>query len=276
MSDKYEEAKIKARDTYNAAADCFDDSPLAFWAKYGRKTVERLSLRPGSRVLDVACGTGASAIPAAEIIGTGGEVIGIDISENMIELARKKAGELNLDNTEFVLGDMSRLPYEDESFDAVVCVFGIFFVPDMEKQVNELWRVVKPGGKLSVTTWGENFFEPVYGYWKEVIKVVRPKLFTAFNPWDRISRPESLRALMEDGGTQNIEVVSEDGKQILGSSEDWWTIALGSGLRWTIDRLAQDEVERVRESNLRWIEENNVTAVETNVIYAVSEKEVIK
>ncbi len=272
MSSPNIEAKIKARDTYNAAADCFDNSPLAFWAKYGRKTVERLSLDPGSKVLDVACGTGASALPAGEIVGCTGKVAGIDISENMLKLARIKAWELNLCNTEFVLGDMSELAYKDESFDAVVCVFAIFFMPDMEEQVRELWRKVKPGGKLAVTTWGHDLFEPVYNNWKNAVKSVNPELYCAFNPWDRISKPESLKKLMEDAGTTNITVEPEEGKQPIESAEDWWTIALGSGLRWTIDQLMQDEQDRVRESNLRWVDKNNVTAVDTNVIYAVAEK----
>lgn len=272
MSDRYDEAKNKAKETYNAAADCFDHSPLTFWAKYGRKTVERLSLRPGSKVLDTACGTGASAIPAAEIVGCTGKVTGIDISENMLELAERKARAAGLCNTEFVLGDMSELGYKDETFDAVVCVFGIFFVPEMEKLVAELWRVVKPGGKLAVTTWGQDLFEPAYGHWNNVLKELTPELHSAFNPWDRISEPGSLKKLMEDGGTTNIEVTAEVGKQELSCPEDWWTIVMGSGLRWTIDQLSEDGLKKVKELNFRWIERNNVTAVDTNVIYGAAKK----
>ena len=64
-----ESAKLKSAATYNAAADHFDDGPLAFWDRYGRKTIERLRLKPGSIVLDVGCGSGASAIPAAKAVG---------------------------------------------------------------------------------------------------------------------------------------------------------------------------------------------------------------
>ena len=273
MNGQYEEAKKKAKDTYNAAADCFDDGPLSFWAKYGRKTVERLSLPAGASVLDAACGTGASAIPAGEIVGPTGKVRGIDISENMLELARRKADVLGLSNTEFVLGDMSDLPYSDESFDAVVCVFGVFFIPDMETQVEKLWRLVKPGGKLAITTWGQDLFKPVYEQWKNAIKDAKPELYSAFNPWDRISEPDSLHKLMEDAGTTNIEIACEEGVQELTRPEDWWTIALGSGLRWTIDRLSEQERNEVRDLNLSWIERNNVVEVETNVIYAVATKD---
>ena len=64
-----EPAKLKAATTYNAAADHFDDGPLAFWDRYGQGTIERLRLKPGSIVLDVGCGSGASAIPAAVMPG---------------------------------------------------------------------------------------------------------------------------------------------------------------------------------------------------------------
>src|SRR3954464_544782 len=84
-------AKLKAAKTYNAAADHFDDGPLAFWDRYGRATIERLRLKRGSVVLDVGCGSGASAIPAAKVVGANGRVIGIDLAERLLALAQAKA-----------------------------------------------------------------------------------------------------------------------------------------------------------------------------------------
>src|SRR5262245_3451092 len=72
-------------------------------------------------------------------------------------------------------------------FDAVVSVFSIFFVPDMEGLVRELWRMVRPGGKLAVTTWGPRFCEPAYSRWLIALGKERPDLVNAFNPWDRIT-----------------------------------------------------------------------------------------
>ena len=77
---------------------------------------------------------------------------------------------------------------------------------------------------------------------------------------------------MEHGGTSNIELAAEDGVQSLRNPEDWWIIALGSGLRWTINQLSQDEAERVRNANIRWLIENNIDSVGTNVVYAVAKK----
>src|SRR5262249_42631758 len=133
-----EPAKLKAATTYNAASDHFDDGPLAFWDRYGTRTVERLALARGAAVLDVGCGSGASALPAAAAVGPGGRVVGVDLAERLLALARAKAARRNLGNVEFRTGDMERLEFPDASFDAVICVFAIFFVADMAKQVSAL------------------------------------------------------------------------------------------------------------------------------------------
>src|SRR5262245_42656983 len=117
-----DEAKKRAATTYNAASDFYDHPANTFWGRYGRKTIERLQLARGERVLDVCCGSGASAIPAAESVGPTGSVIGVDLAENLLALARSKAKERGLTNIEFHSGDMTQLPFDDGSFDVVVCV----------------------------------------------------------------------------------------------------------------------------------------------------------
>src|SRR5436305_7937494 len=109
-------AKLKAEATYNAAADHFDDGPLAFWDRYGRRTIERLSLLPGSSVLDVGCGSGASAIPAAMAVGPSDRVIGIDLAQRLLDIARAKSAAQKLSNIDFQRADMTALDYPDGSF----------------------------------------------------------------------------------------------------------------------------------------------------------------
>ena len=157
MTDQNRAVKDKTRNTYNAASDHFDDAPLAFWDRYGRRTVERLGLKPGSSVLDVGCGTGASAIPAAQAVAPDGSVIGVDLAEKLLTIARAKAADQGLHNVEFRIGDMENLGFPDGHFDTVISVFSIFFVPDMEKQARELWRMVRPGGQLCHHHLGDRF-----------------------------------------------------------------------------------------------------------------------
>src|ERR1700751_4779513 len=115
--------------TYAAAADRFDAVP--FWSRFGTETVARIGLRPGDRVLDACCGTGASALPAGHAVGPGGFVLGLDIAAPALIRAREKAAAQGLSNVDFRALDVTETGEPDGSYDAVVCVFGVFFVPDM-------------------------------------------------------------------------------------------------------------------------------------------------
>jgi ubiquinone/menaquinone biosynthesis C-methylase UbiE len=265
-------SKLKAEATYNAAADHFDDGPLAFWDRYGRRTIERASLAPGGSVLDVGCGSGASAIPAAVAVGPSGRVIGIDLAQRLLDIASTKAAAQKLSNIEFRRADMTSLDYPDASFDAVVCVFAIFFVADMVTQVRELWRVVRPGGKLAITTWGPRMFEPGSQAWWSAVRQTRADLVATVSPWERIITPQALRQLLWESGIENAEVTAEAGTQPLATPEDWWTIVLGSGYRWTVEQMSDQEADQVRTANLERLRDNGLKFIETNVVYAVANK----
>jgi len=265
-----ENAQDRAAFTYNAAADCFDASPLSFWDYFGRRTIELATLPLGSRVLDVCCGTGASALPAAEVVGQTGRVIGIDLAEQLLKLARAKAVKKRLDNIEFEIGDMLSLRFPAETFEGVICVFGIFFVPDMAKAVSELWSRVRPGGKLAVTTWASNFCKPASDAFWRLIRNIRPDLHKGFNPWDRIDSPASLRGVFDQAGIASPTITREDRLHPIKSTEDWWTIVLGSGYRGTVEQLNPVEREKVKEANLAFIRDEKISAVETNVLYAIA------
>ena len=116
--------------------------------------VARLALPPGTRVLDVACGTGNTAIPLAR---RGCTVTGVDIATNLLAQARERAAAEKLPAT-FDEGDAEQLPYADASFDAVVTMFGAMFAPRPELVASELARVLKPGGLLAMANWNPASF----------------------------------------------------------------------------------------------------------------------
>ena len=267
-----DEAKTKAAAAYNAAADFYDSEANTFWERFGRRTVDRLQLQPGNRVLDVCCGSGASALPAAEIVGPTGSVTGVDLSIELLELGRAKAKERRLNNIEFQVGDLMDLKPKQSDFDAVVCVFGIFFVPDMTAAVQALWSQVRPGGKLAITTWGPRFFEPATTMFWNSIREVRPDLYKDFNPWDRICDPPSLMTLLRDAGINEVEVVAENGEHPIPSPEAWWAGVLGSGYRGTIEQLSAEHRTFVQLKNLDYIRESRIRSVEANVVYAIAQR----
>ncbi len=118
-------------------------------AREAEAFVSRLDLPAGAQVLDVACGTGNSAIPLAR---RGARVTGVDIAPNLLEQARQRAAAEGLE-IGFDEGDAEQLPYPDATFDAVVTMFGAMFAPQPELVVAECARVLKPGGLLAMANW---------------------------------------------------------------------------------------------------------------------------
>jgi SAM-dependent methyltransferase len=123
-------------------------------AKLGEDFVERLQIQPGANLLDVACGTGNSAIPAAR---KGARVSGVDIAPNLLEQARERAALEGLTAT-FEEGDAEQLPYPHAHFDLVISMFGAMFAPRPDRVAAELARVCRPGGTIAMANWTPDGF----------------------------------------------------------------------------------------------------------------------
>ncbi|MCG8648219.1 MAG: methyltransferase domain-containing protein [Pirellulales bacterium] len=265
-------AKDAVRATYNAAADLYDDPVNSYWGLFGRQTIDRLNLASGARVLDVCCGSGASAIPAATAVGGTGEVVGIDLSERLLALARAKAARQGLENVQFAVGDMFDLPYGDAEFDAVVCVFGIFFAKDMSQSVRKLWDWVRPGGCLAITTWGPRIFEPATTAFAGALQEMGLGRHNGPKPWQRVSTTSSMRSVLQKAGVAPREVTAKQHLHPITAPEDAWSIFMGSGYRGVLEQLSSAERERLRDLTIAAIRRDAVRQLEANVIYATAEK----
>jgi len=120
-----------------------------FIADAAKEFVARLNIVPGSRVLDVACGTGNTAIPAAH---AGANVTGVDIASNLVEQARTRAAKEGL-QAKFEEGDAEQLKFADGSFDVIISMFGAMFAPRPELVAAEFLRVCRPGGLIAMANW---------------------------------------------------------------------------------------------------------------------------
>jgi demethylmenaquinone methyltransferase/2-methoxy-6-polyprenyl-1,4-benzoquinol methylase len=135
--------------------------------RWRARAADLTAVGPGDRALDVATGTGDLAVELARRVGPGGEVIGSDFAEEMLEVARRKAPELR-----FEWGNALELPYEDGRFDATTVGFGARNFSDLERGLSEMARVVRPGGRVVVL---------------EITTPQRPPLSTFFRVWfDRV------------------------------------------------------------------------------------------
>ena len=266
------DAKLRAQETYNAAAEFFDEQALSFWDRFGRATVDRLELSPGSIVLDACAGSGASALPAAVRVGPSGKVVAVDLAENLLALARAKADRYGIGNLETRHGDIEALDYPAGAFDAVIIVFGLFFLPDMAAATVALWRLVAPGGQLALTTWGPRLWEPANSEFWDAVNQVRPDLTRAYNPWESLTEPGAVGDLLAEAGADQIRVEAVAGSHPLRSPEDFWMIVQGSGYRATYDAMSVDERDAVRTRCLAAIDDRRIATIETNVVYARATK----
>jgi ubiquinone/menaquinone biosynthesis C-methylase UbiE len=176
--------KEQERSGFNFVADRYEEATLNFGLAITRM-LDLASLQPGERVLDVATGPGVVARTAARAVGATGNVLGVDIAEQSLEVARRKAADEGLEQVTFEVQDAENLTLPDNSFDKVFCSMGLMHFPSPEKALAEMYRVLKPGGKLVATVWGEAGKSPF-------IQVALTTLARTFPP-PKVERPSMFR-----------------------------------------------------------------------------------
>jgi demethylmenaquinone methyltransferase/2-methoxy-6-polyprenyl-1,4-benzoquinol methylase len=166
-----------------------------------RRLTARAAVRPGDRVLDACCGTGDLALACA---AEGGRVTGLDFSERMLERARRKSATI-----EWVAGDAVALPFGDASFDAATVGFGVRNVPELERALAELRRVLRPGGRLAILeiTRPRGVLSPFYRLWFDVLVPALGRVLPGGSAYTylpasvrRFPGPDELAALLEAAG----------------------------------------------------------------------------
>ena len=185
-------AEHKERDRAVWAAGDFDAIAELIW-EVGGRVVDRVGVREGDEVLDVACGTGNASIPAAL---AGGDVTGLDLTPELFVAARERAARAAVD-IDWVEGDAEELPFDDVSFDIVLSTFGCMFAPRQEQAAAEIARVLRRGGRACIASWtadgpiGE-FFKTVGGH--------MPPPPQPFSPPVLWSNEDHVRSLLEPHG----------------------------------------------------------------------------
>jgi demethylmenaquinone methyltransferase / 2-methoxy-6-polyprenyl-1,4-benzoquinol methylase len=138
--------------------------------------MKRMNVRKGSKALDLCCGTGDWTLALAKVVGSNGQVLGLDFSKNMLEVAKQKVAAESLSNIELIHGNAMDLPFEDNSFDYVTIGFGLRNVPDIKQVLSEMNRVVKPGGKVVCLETSQPtmpvFRQIYYFYFKHIMPIL--------------------------------------------------------------------------------------------------------
>ena len=138
--------------THSAAQKYDNHSVPAMFTPLARATLDNMFLPEGAHIIDVACGTGALTREIAKRLPGRGRIVGADLNETMIDLARQRHPSDGHDAT-YVASDVCELPFEDAGFDLAFCQQGLQFFPDKPAALAEIRRVLKTGGKLKLTCW---------------------------------------------------------------------------------------------------------------------------
>ena len=189
-----------------------------------------LRLTPGQRVLDVGCGSGEPSLAIAQLIAPRGRVLGLDLSPQMVAIARTRARFRGVRNARFRVGDIGRLRLGRARFDAVVSRFGLMFVEDIPRSLAALRGALRPGGRAAFAVWGPIGRNPVSQLQADAsrpfMKEPPPAAESGPHPL-RLGRPGTLVRLMRRAGFRGVTAVGIKVPSIYGSAEEFLAMNLG-------------------------------------------------
>lgn len=235
MADEQEHDKAAEKqriaDAYGRAAPIFDRVGPRVFSYFGQWLVEQAGVRAGERVLDVACGRGASLLPASEAAGASGLVLGIDLSEGMIKALAEDVRDQQRTNVGVCVMDAEHLEFPDDSFDCALCGFAIFFFPHLEQALGEMRRVLKPGGRIAVTTWDKSGDEGWEWYIDLLKSYLPPNAPDAKQPGPGFDEPQGAEAILHGAGFQDVQVSTRTLVTAFRDEEEWWSTRWSHGGR---------------------------------------------
>lgn len=200
----------------------------ALFGQFANPLCDAAKIGPEHHVLDVACGTGATTRVAADRIKPGGRIVGLDRNEGMLSVAEKQGRDI-----EWVEGPAEGLPFADQSFDVVLCQFGLMFFDDRAKALEEMRRVLRPSGRIALTTWDDVDHSPGYADMIELIEeMFGPQAADALRAPFLLGDKQALGQVLAAGGLGDADISTVPGTARFESIREWvrmdvrgWTLA---------------------------------------------------
>jgi ubiquinone/menaquinone biosynthesis C-methylase UbiE len=223
------DAAIEQGQVNRSAAEIYEEFFVpALFREWAPRVAAAAGIRPGDRVLDVACGTGVLAREMARRAAPGGEVAGLDRNPGMLAVARRQAPEIAWRE-----GLAEALPYGAGAFDAVVSQFGLMFFEDPTQAIQEMLRVLKPGGRLAVAVWDRLETSPGYAAMAALLqRLFGERTAATLRAQFALGQVAELRALFAEAGMPEVQIATEAGSARFPSIEAWvhtdvkgWTLA---------------------------------------------------
>ncbi|HYL75529.1 MAG TPA: methyltransferase domain-containing protein [Bryobacteraceae bacterium] len=250
-------------DRWSGAAPFWEkhrDAIRQMFAPVTQALVEDARIGSGHSILDIATGPGEPALGIAEVVGSEGKVLGVDPVAGMVAAARRAAERLGFKNAQFDVAPADRLPFPDDTFDAVVSRFGVMFFPSPVDAVREMLRVLKPGGRLALAVWHFADRNPFFYTLTRVVERYiespppEPDAPDAF----RFASSGKLRGVLGEAGVvAPSERLLQFTIQAPMSVEDYWTLRceMSEKLREKFAMLSAEELAEVKRQTLEGLGE---------------------
>lgn len=226
MEQQLEQIRDEQKEVWNRFShgwDKWNDITMDFLKPMGDEIISLIEAGGNDVVLDIASGTGEPGLTIATQLN-GGKVIGTDLSEGMLEVAKEKAKQRGIQNFETQVCDVCELPFKDNSFDAVSCRFGFMFFSDMELAAKEIARVLKPGGKIATSVWNA----PEKNFWvTATMGIINKNMQLPPQPpgspgMFRCAKPGFMAELFTKAGLKNVGEKEITGKLEAKTADNYW------------------------------------------------------
>lgn len=206
----------------------------ALFQQWGPVVANAARLSPGQRVLDVACGTGVLALAAADLVGPAGSVVGLDPSDDMLAVARRKSASIEWRN-----GRAESIPFAERNFDAAVSQFGMMFFEDRPASLREMMRVLRPGGRLAVAVCDSLDHSPGYAVFVELLqRLFGDRIANAFRAPFVLGDPALLLSLCEAAGIADAQIARHKGAVRFATIQS--LVSTERACAWTLGGLLDD------------------------------------
>lgn len=223
---------------------------MAFLRPMGEAIITGLHIKSDDEVLDIAAGTGEPGLTIA-LLTPQGQVTGTDLSENMLTVARSNAEAKGIKNYQTIASDVCELPFRDNYFDAISCRMGFMFFPDMDLAAKEMYRVLKPGGRIATSVWSG----PELNSWVTTIMSIIQKHIELPPPvagapgMFRCGKPGMMNELFMQAGFKNIKEQEIKGTVDYKSFDQYWEIMLdvGAPIVAALSKASDETKEMIRK-----------------------------
>jgi SAM-dependent methyltransferase len=238
--------KQRVADLFGRAAAGYDQA--GFFHQVARRLLVMAEVRPGQRVLDAACGTGAVLVQAARLVGPTGLAVGVDLAEPMVAVAARRLRE-GQDRAAVAVMDAERLGLRGARFDAVCCVSAVYLLADQAAAVRSWSQLLRPGGMLAISEFGE--LDARWSWKDELLGRFGP-------PLEPLGAghlgPQQLRRLLQAAGGGTVRVQVERLDVVYADAHAWWAQQWVHGERRPLEQMDPEALAAYRSAAFTAIE----------------------